>query len=371
MKPVASLFRGGIGAAILLLSAGMVHAGDWERAMTPRAWSFPRDHGAHFEYKTEWWYFTGNLAGKDGRRFGYQLTFFRQGLTPNLKLTQSAWGVRDIYFAHLTITDVAAGRFHFEERTGRGSRNMAGASVEKMDVWIGDWKLETAGPDAYRLSAAADGLSLDLTLKAGKPLVLQGERGLSQKAEAPGNASNYYSYPRLETGGTLGIGRETYGVEGVSWFDHEFSTSSLGPDQVGWDWFSIQLNDGEELMLYQMRKKDGTTDSFSSGTWVDRNGVARHLAAGDYRIERTGTWKSGKTGAIYPSGWKIVIPKLEIELQVEPQVKDQELVLEQIGRLSYWEGSCRVGGKDRGGAVEGWGYTELTGYEKPVGGELR
>jgi predicted secreted hydrolase len=372
MKALGHFMRRAVAAlGMLLCAAGAAHGDGWARALAPRDWVFPRDHGVHADYKTEWWYFTGNVADAEGRRFGYQLTFFRQGLAPELKLTRSAWAVKDVYFAHFTITDTAGGRFHFAEQAGRGVRDMAGASSERMEVWIDGWRVETTGPETYRLSASSEGMTLDLTVAAEKPPVLQGEKGLSQKAAAPGNASNYYSYTRLETRGSIGLGGDRFEVAGTSWFDHEFSTSSLAGDQVGWDWFSIQLGNGEELMLYRMRRKDGSADPFSNGTLVGKDGAQTHLGPDDFRIMPKGTWKSPKTGAIYPSGWEIGLPRLETVLQVVPQLKDQELTLEQIGKLSYWEGSCRIEGMRKGVPVSGWGYTELTGYDKPVGGELK
>ena len=339
----------------------------WQRAIGPWDWSFPRDHGAHPPFKTEWWYFTGNLRDGQGRRFGYQLTIFREGVQFKPAQAQSRWGVRDFYFGHFTISDVAADRFHVEERVSRGALGEAGAATDRMDVKLGSWTIQQQGAtEDYQLSAHSADLDLNLDERPDKPLVLEGLAGLSRKDLAAGNASYYYSYPRLATTGTLSVGGTTYAVTGTSWFDHEFSTSSLGPDEVGWDWFCLQLDNHEEIMLYLLRTKSGAISPASEGTWIAADGTAHRLPNGSFNVTKTGTWHSPASGAVYPAGWHIVVPGHQAELTVTPAMADQELRLSKMGALDYWEGACDSRGTVGGRNVTGVGYTELTGYAGPL-----
>jgi predicted secreted hydrolase len=334
----------------------------WQRAIGPWAWQFPRDHGAHPNFKTEWWYFTGNLKDKAGRPFGYQLTIFRQGVQFTPAQPDSKWAVRDFYFGHFTVSDIAANQFHVAEKVSRGALGEAGASPDAMNVKLSSWTITQGGDERIELESDAPGMSLALTALPAKPLILEGIKGLSQKANGAGEASYYYSYPRLETTGHLHVGDVDYAVNGLSWFDHEFSTSSLGTDQVGWDWFCLQLDSKEEIMLYALRDKTGAIDPNSEGTWVRADGTAERLPPGSFTITRTGTWRSPGSGAIYPAGWRISIPSHQAELTDTPAMADQELRLAKMGALSYWEGACTVAGQVGGAAVTGVGYTELTGY---------
>lgn len=356
---------------LLTLLSSFLRAADpaWSRALAPRAWQFPRDHGAHPDFKTEWWYYTGNLAARDGRRFGYQLTFFRQGLRLPEEKSSSRWALTDLYFVHFTVTDVKGGKFHYAEKLNRGALGQVETSTTGMDLRVENLHIKTIGPDRYQLLAENGEFGLSLEVTAAKPLVLQGDKGLSQKAPEPGNASHYYSYSRMDSTGTVRIGKESFPVTGLSWFDHEFSTSSLASNQVGWDWFSIQLDQGEELMLYQVRRQDGGKDPLSNGTWVLADATVP-LRSGDFTIEALGFWKSPAKGT-YPSGWKLTIPKLEAVLEVRPQVADQELRLSALSDFAYWEGSCRIEGTVKGKKVAGYGYTELTGYAAPIGLEMK
>jgi predicted secreted hydrolase len=334
----------------------------WRQAIDPWAWSFPRDHGAHPDFKTEWWYFTGNLQDSAQRKFGYQLTIFRQGVQFVPTQTDSKWAVRDAYFGHLTISDLSPQKFHVAERLSRGALGDATAATDHMEVNLGPWSIKQDDNEQIHLTAREDEIAIDLTLRPAKPLVLEGVNGLSQKAEGAGNASYYYSYPRLETSGNLQLGEMTYTVSGTSWFDHEFSSSLLGENQKGWDWFCIQLDNHEEIMLYVMRDKDGKMDPVSEGTWIREKGNALRIEPLSFFVEKTGTWKSPKSGATYPSGWQISIPGHQIDLTVSPLMLDQELRLTKMGKLNYWEGACTVEGKVGAQLVTGVGYTELTGY---------
>ena len=335
----------------------------WQRAVGPWAWNFPRDHGAHPSFKTEWWYFTGNLQDAQKRRFGYQLTIFRHGVQFKPAQPNSKWGVRDVYFGHFTISDIAANQFHVEERVSRGALGEAGAATDRMDVKLGSWTIQQQeGAEDYKLSAHSGDLDLNLDEHPVTPLVLEGIGGLSQKDKGAGEASYYYSYPRLATGGEIRVGDQTYQVAGESWFDHEFSTSSLGTEQVGWDWFCLQLDNHEEVMLYVMRDKSGAMDPVSEGTWIHADGKPERLPPGSFTIEKTSTWRSPATKAIYPAGWHIVVPGHHADLAVSPAMADQELRLSKMGTLNYWEGACTVNGTIGGTKVGGVGYTELTGY---------
>jgi predicted secreted hydrolase len=339
------------------------------RALTPRTFSFPRDHGPHLDFQTEWWYYTGNLDTADGRHLGYQLTFFRRGLSPGAPERASAFGTNQIYFAHFAVTDVSADQHQSFERFSRGAAGLAGASGEPFHVWLDDWQVEALNVvgDQIHLRAAQEGLALDLTLAAAKPIVAHGDDGLSPKSSAPGNASYYLSYTRLDTTGsvTLADGSQQ-AVSGESWFDHEWSTSALGSGAIGWDWFSLQLSDGQELMYFQIRKDDGSLEAVSGGTLVAPDGSTRHLTADEVQIEVLDTWHSSASGANYPSGWRIRIPTAGLDLTATPWIDAQEM---QVS-FKYWEGAVRLAGTSGGATVTGNGYIELTGYAASIAGQF-
>ena len=339
----------------------------WQQAIAPWSWQFPRDHGAHPDFKTEWWYFTGNLQDAHARKFGYQLTIFRQGIQFTPVQTKSKWAVRDFYFGHFTISDIAAGQFHVAERVTRGALGEASAATDRMNVKLGPWTIQQKpGTESYRLSATDPAFALNLEVHPDKPLIYEGINGLSRKADGIGDASYYYSYPRLVTSGQLQIGAQSYTVTGTSWFDHEFSTSLLGKDQAGWDWFCIQLDSREEIMLYAMRDKSGAMDPNSEGTWIKTDGTSERLPPGTFTIAKLGTWTSPRSGAIYPSGWHILIPGHRADLTVTPALRDQELHLTRMGALDYWEGACTIDAQVGDTHTTGVGYTELTGYADPL-----
>lgn len=323
------------------------------RAEAPREFKFPEDFGPHPEFQTEWWYYTGNLSTNDGRDFGYQLTFFRRALSPENIKRESNWASNQIYFAHFALTDIKSGKFYSSERWSRGAAGLAGAQSNPFRVWINNWSIE-GDHKTVKLQADDEELSIELSLKSLKPIVLQGDRGLSQKSSGEGNASYYFSQTRIQSLGTITIDQVPFEVTGLSWLDREWSTSVLGEDQVGWDWFSIQLDDGREIMLYHLRLKDGGIDPYSSGSFVEKDGSATRLKSSDFEIEVLDTWKSSETGITYPSKWGINIPSHNIELTVVPLLKSQELLL----TFTYWEGAVKVSGK----GLSGKGYVELTGY---------
>lgn len=348
--------------------AGQTNQG-FDRVTGPLEFSFPKDHGPHLGYQTEWWYYTGNLQTAEGQHFGYQLTFFRRALVPPAEVinTESAWRTSQVYFAHFAISDIAGNNFQYAERFSRGAAGLAGAEGEPAySVWLEDWSVGQLEDGTYQLQAATDEFSLNLRLVDQKGPILQGDRGYSPKGAEPGNASAYVSQNRLEATGEVTLAGAQYPVNGWSWMDHEFSTSALAEGQVGWDWFSIQLDDGSELMVFTLRREDGTIDPFSAGTWIAPDGSTQALARDAFDIRPTSEWRSPHSGAVYPAGWQVSIPALDLELTIAPLMSDQELNLSFI----YWEGAVAVNGRRGGNPVEGFGYVELTGYAKSMQGQF-
>ena len=346
-------------------------AGDpagYRRAEAPMPLTFPADHGPHPDYQVEWWYYTGNLRAEDGRHLGYQLTFFRRALAPPAQRVDrpSAWATDQAYMAHLAVTDVAGRRFQAFERFSREGAGLAGARSSPYAVWLEDWSVEEVEPGTVRLRASQDGVALDLLLAETRGPVLHGDAGYSPKGSEPGNASYYYSLTRLETTGRVQVGSQAYDIAGLSWMDHEWSTSSLGSGQVGWDWFSVQMDDGSALMAFQIRREDGSIDPYSSGTFVAPDGSTRHLAAADLQIRVEDTWRSPETGAAYPARWTVSVPALELEVEIAPRLASQELIV----TYTYWEGAVQVEGERAGRPVSGSGYVELTGYAGSMRGQF-
>ncbi len=339
------------------------------RALEPRPFLFPEDHGPHPDFRTEWWYLTGNLLDPAGRPFGFQLTLFRSALNPGAEApgredgASSSWFARQVYMGHFAVTDGEGGELRAFERFARGAQGLAGARARPFRVWVEDWSLEgPASPDSalfpLTLRAREGEVELTLALSPAKPMVLQGEAGLSRKGPEPGNASYYYSFTRLAASGEVRVGGVPLPVAGTAWMDREWSTSALSPGQVGWDWFALQLEDGYDLMFYRLRREDGSPDPLSSGSWVTPEGEGRTLAAEEVGLEVLGRWRSPLDGASYPARWRLTVPGERMEVEIVPLVPDQELPL----TFRYWEGAVRVSGTRRGKGVEGVGYVELTGY---------
>lgn len=345
------------------------------RAERPRPFRFPDDHGPHPNYRTEWWYYTGNLRSTDGRRFGFQLTFFRTALRPPTfrTLRLSAWDTAQVYMAHFSLSDVESGDFHTFQRLSREALNLAGATAVPFRVWLDDWSVKEVGPATnglpltVRLRAAQDGVSLDLTLSPDKPVVVHGDNGLSRKGASAGNASYYYSLTRLRSVGVIRVQDRQFEVDGLSWMDREWSTNVLGPDMRGWDWFALQLSNGQELMLYQIRQRSKAArpeHRLSSGTLVHADGTTRVLDADVFRIDALATWRSPRDSTVYPARWRVRIPAYAIDLVVTPLLADQEMDT----LIRYWEGAVSVRGRMDGQRVEGHGYVELTGYAESDAG---
>ncbi|MDH4067164.1 MAG: carotenoid 1,2-hydratase [Acidobacteriota bacterium] len=337
----------------------------WRAAAPGYLFAFPRDHASHPDYKIEWWYYTGNVETASGRRFGYQVTFFRVGVDP-APSNPSAWAVRDLYMAHLAVSDPYGRRYRFDEKLTRGGPGLSGAATDHYRVWNEDW---TAGLDdrgQHVIRAASRAAAVELTLGEGKGPVINGVNGISQKGAAIGNASHYYSLTRMPTRGTLVVDGERFEVAGESWMDHEFGTSFLEREQQGWDWLSLQLDDGRELMIYQLRRGDGSRDPRSSGTLVDVEGRATHLAAADFTLVSTGQTFRAPSGATYPTGWRVSLPAQQLALEVTTPLANQELATTGAG-IAYWEGLVDVSGTDRGRPLAGRGYLEMTGYKGSLG----
>ena len=354
--------------SIVSLNMAMFPSEAFQRASTTRTLEFPDDHGPHPDFQTEWWYYTGNLVSSDGDLFGYQLTFFRRALTPAEERVErpSNWTSDQVYMAHFALTDVSDGSFHAFERFSRGGAGLAGAQANPFTVWLYDWQVTGTEDGVYQLKASRDGIELELRLTDLKGPVLQGDLGYSQKGPLPGDASHYYSLTRLNSMGSLRVSENFYQVSGTSWMDHEFSTRALSDGQIGWDWFSVQLDDRSELMLFQIRREDGSIDPFSSGTWITADGSTSKLGLEDFQISVQDTWRSPHTGATYPAKWKISVPSKNLSLELVPLLQDQEL---QVS-YNYWEGAVNVQGSINGEPITGKGYIELTGYAGSMAGQF-
>jgi predicted secreted hydrolase len=362
--------------AILILLLGLapllVAQSPYSLALPGYRYVFPHDHFNHADFATEWWYYTGNLQSSDGRRFGFELTFFRQGVSRD-PAQHTAWDVRDLYLAHLALSDLNGGRFYSTERTQRAGPGLAGVDEVKARIWNGNWQVQwlpssgAPGNNDQQLDAVAADFELHFTLHSEKPPVIHGENGVSQKAAEPGRASHYISLTRLDTRGKLLLHGQSFDVTGLSWMDHEFFTGQLAPGQTGWDWLSLQLDDRSELMLFHLRNKDGSIDPFSAGTYVDPDGRTTHLRESDFVLQPSGqTWKSAATGATYPIRWKIAVPRLGILLDAQTPLASQELVAASKLVPSYWEGAITLSGTRGGKPLAGRGYLEMTGYAQPV-----
>ena len=339
--------------SLLLAATPAIATFHWSEALPGYHFDFPRDHFNHPSFKTEWWYYTGNVQDASGSRFGFELVFFRQGQSREASANESAWRIDDMYLAHAAVTQADGGRFFYDERLNRAGPGIAGANFESQRVWNGNWSAQWSGAQ-QTLRATAPDFQFTLTLNAVKPAVINGIDGVSQKAEGRGKASYYVSFPRLAVTGLLTVSGRAHDVKGTAWMDHEWFTHQLEPNQTGWDWFSIQLDDNTELMLFQLRHKDGSIDNCSAGTWVDAAGKAHHLTVKDFRLAPLDKWTR------YPVHWKIDVPSLHIQLDCRALVDNQELKASK-GGTTYWEGAVNYSGTARG-----VGYLEMTGYDKPV-----
>ncbi len=324
----------------------------YREAKAGYSYQFPRDHFEHPDFRTEWWYYTGNLTGAKGERYGFELVFFRQGARHETE-NQSAWTVQDVYLAHAALTDAAGRRFRFEERLNRAGPGIAGASFGQQRIWNGNWSAVWSANQKQTLDAVTPEFAFHLELTPLKNFVIHGENGVSRKAEGEGRASHYVSFPRLQVKGTVSSAGAPGPVSGLAWMDHEWFTEQLAAEQTGWDWFSIQLDNNTELMLFELRRRDGSVDPYSSGTFIDAAGSAHHLRRNDFTLEPVAKW--GK----YPVEWRVRIPSLKIDIASKPILREQEL--KSKTGPSYWEGAVDYSGTQRGS-----GYLEMTGYDGAV-----
>jgi len=328
------------------------------RAVEPREFVFPEDHGPHPEYATEWWYFTGNLEDTSNRLFGYQLTIFRVGLDPATPPDDSSWRSHQIYMGHFAISDIENKIHQSAEKINRAALDLAGASTHPIHIWLGPWSIKSQGQAFFPLNLVADYKDMRINLlvdRGNKPLVLQGNKGLSQKGSETGNASYYYSFTRLPTKGSIAIDDETFQVSGNSWFDREWSSSALADDQQGWDWFALHLDDGRDLMFYRMRGIDGKAQKFSKGVLVEKNGHIVELSLDNVNLDTEAFWRDPQ-GNAYPVKWRLRVDDYDLNLIVEAFFNDQLMP----HSVHYWEGAVKVSGSH-----SGRGYMELSGYNNP------
>jgi len=360
--PTATRPATGPGPTGIRYLAGSDDAAGFARATTPREFRFPEDHGAHPGYRTEWWYFTGNLEDQATRHYGFELTIFRVALTPAASPRSSSLASQEVWMAHLAITDTAAGRFQVAERLSRGAPGLAGVTgngiTEPVSVAIEDFRVEMQN-DSARLTAGTEDFGIDLSLSGLERIVAQGNNGLDPKGPEPGNASYYFSAPRLVVNGEIRSDRaDAVKVAGSAWMDREWSTSALSAETAGWDWFALQLDDGRDLMFYRLRGHDGSTSEFSGGSIVDAGGRTDRLEARDVELEARRYWTSPATGVSYPVEWTLAVPSENLELTIQPRLDAQELDIS----VRYWEGAVSVSGSANSRPIAGVGYLELAGY---------
>jgi predicted secreted hydrolase len=332
---------------------------------------FPEDHGSHPGYRTEWWYYTGNLEADSGEPYGFQLTFFRSQISPpgaekKWPRPHSAWRTQQVYASHAAISDIAGKRHLQSELLARGALAMAGITQDATGTLVfiknGSAKIRA---NRHVLRTTTDDFAYELTLRPVKPPALHGRAGYSRKGSNSEQASCYYSISRLETVGALTIDGKTIPVRGLSWMDHEFSTAPLEPGIIGWDWFSLQLSDQTEIMLYLLRNEDGSFNPASSGTFIDVSGKPVHLKKNDFKVEVLDYWESPRSRALYPVRWRLTVLPLAIQLTARANIFDQEMQTQATTGVIYWEGSISINGSVGKYPLKGAGYVELTGYAKP------
>ncbi len=356
---------------VSLLTLSLMASPQWQLALPGYHYEFPRDHFSHPDYQTEWWYYTGNLRAPDGHRFGFELTFFRQAVAlsqAQLANSPGTWRPDQIYLAHLALSDIDGGKFYHTERLNRAGPGLAAVNLNQQRYWNGNWQVRWISTQTgeQQLQAVCDRFTLRLDLKPEKPLVIHGNNGVSRKGPAPGEASHYISFTRIHAAGELQRASSTVSLDGLAWMDHEFFTEQLDNTLTGWDWFAVQLENNEELMLYRLRTKSGQPDPYSSGTYVDAQGEAHFLDAAQFSVWPAGYWLSPASGANYPLSWKISVPSLDLGIQEETALKDQELFNRNGISPSYWEGAVTYDGHIHGQPVKGVGYLEMTGYAKAL-----
>lgn len=330
---------------------------EYREALPHYVYSFPRDHFEHPAFRTEWWYYTGNLYTASHERFGFELVFFRQGQHTGVA-NPSVWRADDLYLAHAALTDLSARAFTADERLNRAGPGIAGASFTQQRIWNGNWSAIWHSNGQQTLTCLTPHFSFTFNVEPATAPVIHGIGGISQKAEGIGHASHYVSLPRLNLTGTVIAQGHSQAVTGRAWMDHEWFSHQLDTAQSGWDWFSIQLDSGANLMLYRFRRKDGSLDPYSSGTFIAADGRTTHLTAADFHLQPLDYWQSPTTHARYPIHWQIEVPRFKLKLDCRAALPNQELTASH-GGPTYWEGAV-----DYTGSGTGVGYLEMTGYDK-------
>ncbi len=350
-----------------LLTAG--HAQEYRLALPGYDYTFPRDHGAHPQFQNEWWYFTGNLVAENGRQFGFKYTIFRSAIAPpnTRSLKKSPLADSQLLLGHFAISDLDKKDHESWERLGRPGFGQAEFSTETLALRVDRWRIERAEGDSIHVRTETGDSGIDLMLDPLKPFVIHGEEGIHRKGAGRGQASHYITYPRLQAEGTLAWRGETFQVEGLAWMDHEFGSNQLGEEEVGWDWFAIQLDSNEELMLYGIRRRDGSFSPIATGSYINAEGELVPIPKSEYTIEELDQWKSPKSGAVYPMGWRISLPRYDANLRIAPAFKNQEMDTTRYTGAYYWEGAIRISGKWKGAETRGKGYAELVGYAGDFG----
>jgi len=357
-RVVAAVFRLTLGLmliAFLLAPLSLASEGEFRSVGPNISMGWPEALWAHPEYGLEWWYFTGHIS--DGREwFGFELTFFRVGISR--EPARDPFSIRDVYIAHFALSDIGSKTFSHFERSSRGAFQEAGALAGRFKVWNGGWLAEGDG-DEIRLKASEGDISLDLILSPEKPPVRHGHDGYSQKGGQAGDASYYLSLTRLSVEGTIGLWGVTKGVAGRAWMDREISTPIKKSEVAGWDWFGVQLDDGRDLMIYRIYRKDGDLSPFSAGTLVAPGGEATALDSEEFQARPLSSWESPRTGIAYDVRWELDIPGEGLKLKVAALIDGQELATRKSTGNSYWEGACIVSGTDKGAEVSGRAYLEM------------
>ncbi len=328
-----------------------------------RKFLFPQDHGPHLDFQTEWWYFTGNLKDESGAGYGYQFTVFRRALSREKPRLDSNWSTNQVYLAHAGVTDLQSGEYLVDEMYSRDVLGLAGARAQPFSVYVENWSASGSSGDCrgcldLDIAVTSDDFTLDLQLVSVKDAVLHGKNGLSRKSESNENASYYYSLTRMHTDGTLTIHGQSLEVTGTSWMDHEWFSSALDETQSGWDWFSLQLDDGREMMFFQVRHHDDSKDSFKYAVLIDGTGTLDQVPAREVSFRPMQMWTSPETQSTYPVYWRIEVPQRHLVLDIEATVNAQE----RHQSFRYWEGSVQVSASERGKLISGVGYLEMTGY---------
>lgn len=355
------------------LDLGALIGGDADAAMAgdsgyavaeaPRPFDFPADHAAHPDFRSEWWYLVSHLKADDGRDYGVQFTLFRQALAPPVESDAEAsrWRTRQVWMAHVAVSGPDGGH-RAKERFARGAMGLAGVRAAPFAAWLEDWRLESVHPEQMfplRLIVRDDdpvrGFEVELEFDAARGPILQGDQGLSRKSERGGNASFYYSFTRMEARGRMRLDDEVIAVKGLGWMDREWSTSVLDAGQIGWDWFALHLDDGRDLMVYQIRRDDGSIDGASGGVVVTEDGASEAITGTDFSLEPLTFWQD-ETGTSWPVSWRLTVPSIGIRGRIAARHPDQ---LNRLA-LRYWEGRVCLDGP-----VPGCGYLEMTGYTAP------